>query len=81
MDQLSDPGKNGTAFEVNWLVERLANLSKESSFSSFEARFVAFKSVICGGKMVTTFRNSGLQKELKRARSLQNNFVWPLWRY
>ena len=59
MDKLSHPGKNGTAFQVNWLVERLANLSKESSFSSFEARFVAFKSVICGGKIVITFRNSG----------------------
>ena len=57
MDELSHPGKNGTAFQINWLVEMLANLSKESSFSSFEARFVAFKSVFFCGKMVITFRN------------------------
>ena len=36
----------------------LANLSKESFFSFFEERFVAFKSVIFCGKMVITFRNS-----------------------
>ena len=38
--------------------QMLANLSKESFFSSFEERFVAFKSVIFCGKMVITFRNS-----------------------
>ena len=36
----------------------LANLSKESFFSSFGKRLVAFKSVIFCGKMMITFRNS-----------------------
>ena len=45
MDQLWIRGKNGTACQINWLIGRLASLSKESSSSFFQARFVAFNNL------------------------------------